>query len=154
MRDCAQCGARFRSYHGRQRFCGQRCQRRNAYLTSGIFKLAEIATPERRKQIRERYALRLATAPGTASPEAIAARIAFYGDRCWVCRAPAEQIDHVIPLSRGGSNWPANLRPICAACNQHKGARLVTREQLRRELRPGHLSRVIARAARQAGAAA
>jgi 5-methylcytosine-specific restriction endonuclease McrA len=24
-------------------------------------------------------------------------------------------MDHVKPLAQGGSNWPANLRPICTA---------------------------------------
>jgi hypothetical protein len=31
--------------------------------------------------------------------------------------------DHVKPLARGGSNWPANLRPACKSCNSRKGAR-------------------------------
>jgi len=30
-------------------------------------------------------------------------------------------VDHVIQLSRGGSNWPTNLRPACSACNTQKG---------------------------------
>jgi 5-methylcytosine-specific restriction endonuclease McrA len=28
----------------------------------------------------------------------------------------------VIPLSVGGTNWPANLRPACRSCNSAKGA--------------------------------
>lgn len=62
-------------------------------------------------------------AEGTATPEQIAARIAYYGHRCWMCRAPWEHIDHVKPVAAGGSNWPANLRPACAACNLRKGSR-------------------------------
>ena len=31
-------------------------------------------------------------------------------------------IDHVIPLSRGGSNWPENLCLACSECNLQKGA--------------------------------
>ncbi len=26
----------------------------------------------------------------------------------------------MIPLSRGGTNWPANLRPACDRCNRKK----------------------------------
>lgn len=62
-------------------------------------------------------------APGFATPEQISARIAFYGHRCWMCGAPWRQIDHVKPLSKGGSNWPANLRPACRPCNGRKNNR-------------------------------
>lgn len=83
--------------------------------------------PERvRLQIRAqnaaRYA-RLKNASGRATPEQIAARWAYYGDRCWICRAPATDTDHVKPLVGGGSNWPANLRPACMPCNRGKGGK-------------------------------
>lgn len=34
------------------------------------------------------------------------------------------QVDHIEPLSRGGSNWPENLALTCAPCNQSKSDRL------------------------------
>lgn len=34
------------------------------------------------------------------------------------------QVDHVIPLSKGGSNWPSNLALACPTCNRKKSARL------------------------------
>lgn len=61
-------------------------------------------------------------APGTCSVAAMAARIAFYGNVCAYCGGPYEHIDHVIPLARGGTNWPANLRPACGPCNLSKGS--------------------------------
>ena len=65
-----------------------------------------------------------AEAGGTATTEAIQARIAFFGGMCaYCCVRPFEHIDHVIPISEGGSNWPANLRPACASCNLSKNRR-------------------------------
>jgi 5-methylcytosine-specific restriction endonuclease McrA len=62
-------------------------------------------------------------APGTCSPAQLQARIDYYGKLCYVCFAPYQAIDHVIPITKGGSNWPANLRPICKSCNSRKNNR-------------------------------
>mgnify|MGYP001355667372 FL=1 len=32
-------------------------------------------------------------------------------------------LDHIYPVSRGGSNEPSNLTLACASCNRSKGAR-------------------------------
>lgn len=66
---------------------------------------------------------RKANASGTATPEQVAARVAYYGGKCWMCGAPWQQIEHVKPLAKGGPNWPANLRPACTPCNLSKGSR-------------------------------
>lgn len=63
-----------------------------------------------------------AGAVGSSTAEQIAARVEYFGARCWVCGDPWEQIDHVKPLKKGGSHWPANLRPICGPCNEQKQA--------------------------------
>lgn len=44
--------------------------------------------------------------------------------KCAYCSADgAEQIDHVQPVSRGGSDAIGNLVLACASCNKSKGAR-------------------------------
>lgn len=68
-----------------------------------------------------------AGAKGQCSAQQLQARIDFYGGKCWFaeCGKEYEAIDHVIPLSGGGTNWPANLRPICTKHNSIKGAKRV-----------------------------
>lgn len=68
-----------------------------------------------------------AGAAGECSLEQWRARSAMWGGRCWLrlpgCLGDGKQIDHVIPVMRGGTNWPANLRPACKHCNRAKGAK-------------------------------
>ena len=52
------------------------------------------------------------------------------GFRCRLCGAVASQntqlqLDHKIPVSRGGTNDPANLQTLCQACNLGKSNRLI-----------------------------
>ncbi|PJE22356.1 MAG: hypothetical protein CK431_16990 [Mycobacterium sp.] len=54
------------------------------------------------------------------TPEQLAQRWSYYGNRCWICRAWATATDHVKPLSKGGAHMLANLRPICKSCNSTK----------------------------------
>ena len=61
-------------------------------------------------------------AAGESTSEDIQARVDYYGGKCYLCGVDYEAIDHVIPLSKCGSNWPANLRPICTSCNSKKAA--------------------------------
>ena len=47
----------------------------------------------------------------------------IYGKRCYLCGEIADTIDHVIPISRGGTNDIENLRPACYDCNMRKGSK-------------------------------
>jgi 5-methylcytosine-specific restriction endonuclease McrA len=71
---------------------------------------------------------RKANAAGVCSEDQWMARFNFFGGLCWLqldgCTGVGDTIDHVIPLSRGGTNWPSNLRPACGHCNYVKGTKL------------------------------
>lgn len=47
-----------------------------------------------------------------------------YEGICHICNEPyADAIDHVVPVAKGGSDHPDNLRPAHTTCNSKKGAR-------------------------------
>lgn len=44
-------------------------------------------------------------------------------DRCRYCNSPlngAGEVEHLTPVSRGGSHWPLNLTLACFQCNKEK----------------------------------
>ena len=56
---------------------------------------------------------------------------AVHGMMCHLCRTPILarrdlNIDHVVPLARGGSHTYGNLRPAHKLCNQRKHAKLMS----------------------------
>jgi 5-methylcytosine-specific restriction endonuclease McrA len=74
----------------------------------------------RRENWRRRHARLLDAAVVPFTPEQLAAKVAYWGNRCWICGGPYEAIDHVKPLAKGGLHILANLRPICRADNTRK----------------------------------
>lgn len=76
--------------------------------------------------LRHKYRRRQNEKKGCFTKEQLAGRIKLYGGMCYLCGKVANTIDHVIPLSRGGSNFPANLRPACNVCNLSKGKKLLS----------------------------
>jgi 5-methylcytosine-specific restriction endonuclease McrA len=63
---------------------------------------------------------------GSHTYEQWLARCAYFGWKCAYCRMDltAETVtqDHMIPLSKGGTNWASNLAPACLPCNMKKHA--------------------------------
>jgi 5-methylcytosine-specific restriction endonuclease McrA len=49
--------------------------------------------------------------------------MAYWGNCCWMCSGEYQEVDHVIPLARGGLHCLSNLRPACRSCNASKGAK-------------------------------
>ena len=83
--------------------------------------------PERNSFNSRQYERRKRNATGTCTEAQLQARIDFYGRRCYLCGCDwdalpkqDQTIDHVIPISKGGTNWPVNLRPACRTCNTQK----------------------------------
>lgn len=55
--------------------------------------------------------------------ERLEGRMAYFGNRCYICGGPFEHIDHVKPLAAGGPHLLSNLRPACRRCNSKKGTK-------------------------------
>lgn len=83
--------------------------------------MREYFSPDRARMYHQVRKARKMKAAGAASIEQVRARVELYGGQCWICGSPYEAIDHVIALTRGGTNFSANLRPICRSCNSRKG---------------------------------
>jgi len=73
---------------------------------------------------------RLNGADGMHTTKQWVSRMEFHGYRCRYCSVSltikSATKDHMIPLVKGGSNWPSNLVPACSSCNCRKQARTFT----------------------------
>lgn len=83
------------------------------------------ANPDKTAANNHKRRARKSNADGTATAEQIKARFQYHENRCYYCGDSESglHIEHRIPLSRGGSNWPANLVPSCPTCNLSKHAK-------------------------------
>jgi 5-methylcytosine-specific restriction endonuclease McrA len=64
------------------------------------------------------------------------AMLAMSDGRCSIagCKRPALTADHITPLSQGGSNDLANLRPMCAHHNSQLSMQMLNRAKAERKV--------------------
>ena len=83
--------------------------------------------PERWRVASEKRRARIAGSGGNFTAKEWEALKKKYGYRCLRCGRTEPEIkltvDHVIPLSKGGSNSIDNIQPLCWSCNSGKRAR-------------------------------
>lgn len=66
------------------------------------------------------------SAEGSHTLEDVRSIRAKQKNKCAYCRAKlgrTAHVDHIIALTKGGSNWPSNLQWLCAPCNIAKRAK-------------------------------
>lgn len=81
-----------------------------------------------RVKLRVKWARRRSVKAGAEGAHAVSdiARLAELQRGCCAncrCRLLRFHVDHITPLSRGGSNWPNNLQLLCPPCNLRKHAK-------------------------------
>jgi 5-methylcytosine-specific restriction endonuclease McrA len=84
------------------------------------------ANPEKVIAHGELRRARMLGAEGEFTGDDVIALIKQHGRVCYYCREKLKkfQVDHFVPLSRGGSNWPRNLVIACRSCNLAKAAKM------------------------------
>lgn len=82
--------------------------------------------PDEYRAIRGSIRAKRKRAVGKFSPDDLRRIRAQQGDKCACCKSALNgkgEIDHIAPLSKGGTNFPNNLQLLCKPCNCAKGAR-------------------------------
>lgn len=121
--DCDWCGMTFKSpSYYRPRYCSRVC----ANTAVGQARRAKRQPTDQlqarwERKDRERMAIGL----GYGARRNLLKKWKRQGRSCAYCTAPVTTVDHVIPLSRGGTNYEGNLVPCCKRCNSQKSDRLV-----------------------------
>lgn len=102
---------------------GERCRPCNTQARQAV------ALPgNRRDRSRQRRHERDRTAPGLGQAARYRLRDKWIkqGRRCAYCPSLANTVDHVVPLSKGGTNYEGNLVPCCSSCNWAKSDLLLS----------------------------
>lgn len=130
MARCKSCHiAIVRSY--RQNNKGKISEQKRAYYKANgkdrlEYQRAYQQTETGKESLRRAKQARRARNSGAAGFHDFKFALEVYGHRCALCGDAESKltVGHIIPLSRGGSNWQWNIRPECNSCNCSKQYRM------------------------------
>jgi 5-methylcytosine-specific restriction endonuclease McrA len=82
--------------------------------------------PEVYRAAANRRRARLANASGDFTNEQWLTLCEKYGNKCACCEQEKRlHADHIVPLSKGGSNMIENIQPLCKSCNSRKATKTI-----------------------------
>ena len=97
---------------------------------AGIGKAWREANPEKRTSYKRNRRSRVLDAEGRHTASDVLSILSMQCGLCANCKtkllksgANKYHVDHIMPLARGGSNWPSNLQCLCPTCNMRKHAK-------------------------------
>ncbi len=90
--------------------------------------------PDKKNAIEHRRKARKTAAGGSYTAAEWQALIRYYGGRCLCCGRSdvALTVDHVIPISKGGTSNIDNIQPLCMRCNQSKAGKEIDYRRINR----------------------
>ena len=111
MRQCKQCSKTYKAEHGASEFCSKTCSTKGSGHNASRAKAFGVDRGyfnERRILVRDKWTCKLC---GIKTPEKLRGK-----------NLPnSPEIDHIIPLSKGGVHRQHNLQCACRQCNNAKG---------------------------------
>jgi 5-methylcytosine-specific restriction endonuclease McrA len=120
---CSQCGSPFQAWKNRDNRVG----RRNGLYCSlackhtGIRIYASKKEARRESRRRREFRQKSAAFDGHHTKAEWLELLSRYGGRCARCRSRKRiERDHIIPISKGGSDRIENIQPLCKSCNCRK----------------------------------
>ena len=118
----------------RRRYAASEAERRREYARSYHALNPHVSKASRAK----RKAATRGDSAGVFTSKDWKRLVCRYGGRCAYCHKIARlQVEHVVPLSRGGLHRIGNIVPACARCNYSKHTSTVTEWRMRERLKGG-----------------
>lgn len=109
---------------------GARYKKANPEKYSLLKKAWKLANPEKHRANYLNRKARMRDAEGYHTGADLSSLFVLQDGKCAYCNGELRgyHVDHIIPLSKGGSNWPDNICLACPTCNMSKSDKILGSE--------------------------